>query len=207
MLQGDIRRDFVEPYFFLGEDIDLADMSRVLRLVEAEAMASLDSENIPTDKRSAQHAVDVRYESQEYCLTVPLRNAGEPIEPSFLDTLGARFAHLYEDRYGHSTLGAPIEVVSLRTRVIGALDTVQPPALKSAATQEFPHHRRTVVFDGAEQHAIVVERDDLAPGHAFDGPAVVLEATATTVVPPGFAVSVDKYGSLVIRNNDTESGV
>ena len=206
MLQGDIRRDFTEPYFFLGEDIDRADMSRMLRLVEATAIASLDSENIPARSRVAQHAVDVRYEGQEYVLTVPISSADEPLDPGFLDALGKRFALMYENRYGHSTPDAPIEIVTLRTRVTGELATPRPPAPAAARSQEFPHRRRSVVFDGAEQDTILVERTDLAPGHTFAGPAVVVEATATTVVPPGFGVSVDRYGSLVIRNLDLGSG-
>jgi N-methylhydantoinase A len=33
---------------------------------------------------------------------------------------------------------------------------------------------------------------------------VVLEDTATTVVPPGYAVTVDEIGSLIIRERDTK---
>ena len=40
--------------------------------------------------------------------------------------------------------------------------------------------------------------------HTFDGPAVVLEDTATTVVPPGHEVSVDDIGSLIIRGKDSK---
>jgi N-methylhydantoinase A len=49
-----------------------------------------------------------------------------------------------------------------------------------------------------------VRRDELAAGHAFEGPAIIVEQTATTVVPPGFNVTVDEFGSLVIRTEDAE---
>jgi N-methylhydantoinase A len=59
-----------------------------------------------------------------------------------------------------------------------------------------------VVFDGEAQDTLVARRDDLFVGHTFDGPAVVVEDTATTVVPPGYAVSVDDIGSLIISRKD-----
>ncbi|WP_291037233.1 hydantoinase/oxoprolinase family protein [Herbiconiux sp.] len=200
MLQGDIRRDFTEPYYFLDEDIDTTDMSRVLRGVETEALASLESEGIPAADRSAEHAVDVRYLGQEYFLTVPLESADEPMAEHFLDDLGARFAKAYEARYGHSTLGAPIEIVTLRTRVVGRLESANAFLIAAAEGPEFAHEIRKVIFDGQELDTVVTERDALRAGHVFTGPAIVIEATATTVVPPGFSVAVDEHGTLIITN-------
>lgn len=205
MLNGDIRRDFSEPYFFLDEDLDAADMTRQLRHMEAEALESLHSEGIPAENRHAESSVDVRYQSQEFFLTVPLTSADEPLEDGFLERLAGRFADMYFDRYGHSNLGAPIEVVTLRTRVVGRLENAETHELAAATSPEFRHEIRKVVFDREEQDTLVVDRDDLAAGHTFQGPAIVVEATATTVVPPGFEVSVDSYGTLLIRNLEIES--
>ena len=44
----------------------------------------------------------------------------------------------------------------------------------------------------------VFDRNRLRPGMAFDGPAIVEEASATTIVDGGATVEVDAYGSLVI---------
>jgi N-methylhydantoinase A len=205
MLQGDIRRDFTEPYYFLDEDIDSTDMSRVLRDVETEALDSLASEGIPSADRFAEHAVDVRYLGQEYFLTIPLRDADEPLKIDFLDDLGARFATAYEARYGHSTLGAPIEIVTLRTRVVGRLESANPFVIAPAEGPEFAHEIRKVIFDGQELDTVVTERDALRAGHTFAGPSIVIEATATTVVPPGFSVAVDEHGSLIITNLEIET--
>ena len=45
---------------------------------------------------------------------------------------------------------------------------------------------------------IVFDRDRLRPGMAFEGPAIVEEASATTIVDDSATVEVDAYGSLVI---------
>ena len=44
----------------------------------------------------------------------------------------------------------------------------------------------------------VFDRNRLRPGMAFEGPAIVEEASATTIVDEGGTVEVDAYGSLVI---------
>jgi N-methylhydantoinase A len=54
------------------------------------------------------------------------------------------------------------------------------------------------VFDGEPVDAAVLHRDRLRPGETYDGPAVVEEQSATTVVPPGSTMTVDDHGNLVI---------
>lgn len=203
MLQTDIRRNFSEPYFYLDEDIDTENMANMLRTVEKQAVDSLASEGVPVENRHATHAVDVRYESQEFTLTVPLLSADEPASEGFLETLATRFAALYQDRYGHSNLGAPIEIVTLRSEAVGDLGRLEAPQLESATSDTFKHEIRKVTFDREESDAIVVRRSDLAVGHSFEGPAIIVEETATTVVPPDFSVTVDEFGSLVIRHDNT----
>jgi N-methylhydantoinase A len=44
----------------------------------------------------------------------------------------------------------------------------------------------------------MIQRDDLPVGAVVDGPAIVSEATATTVVPPGATLRVDPFTALVI---------
>ncbi|MDT0262043.1 hydantoinase/oxoprolinase family protein [Jatrophihabitans lederbergiae] len=202
MLQTRIRQDYSEPYFFLDQDLDGADMAAVLARMEQSGLTALSHEGVHSDRRSATHAVDIRYAAQEYTLTVPLLDASEAATPGFVKTVAQRFAQLHESRYGHANLGAPIEFVTLRTTAFG--DLGQPAAQKwpPAMSQEFPHEIREVIFEGQPHDAIVVRRDDLLVGHTFDGPAVVVEDTATTVVPPENSVSVDDIGSLIIRGKD-----
>jgi N-methylhydantoinase A len=55
-----------------------------------------------------------------------------------------------------------------------------------------------VVFEGAPARTRVLDRAALGPGHAFDGPAVVQEYTATTLVPPGVHARVTPGGHLAL---------
>ncbi|MFE4777795.1 hydantoinase/oxoprolinase family protein [Streptomyces sp. NPDC056713] len=202
MLQTRIRQDYTEPYFFLDADLDGEDMAGVLRRMAETGLKELVHEGVGPDRRSATHAVDIRYAAQEYTLTVPLRDADEPAEPGFLKTVAERFADLHESRYGHANPGAPIEFVTLRTAAFGDLGHLAPHQWPKAVSAGFPHWVRQVVFDGEARDTLVVRRDDLLVGHTFVGPAVIVEDTATTVVPPECSVRVDDVGSLIIRGKE-----
>ena len=179
-------------------------MAGILRSMEVEGLTSLVSEGVPEESRATTASVDVRYQSQEFSLNVPLTSADEPESPDFIANLAVRFSAMYHERYGHSNLGAPIEIVTLRTQAVGDLGRLEAPSYVTAQDPEFKHEIRRVVFDHVEQDTIVVRRDDLGAGHTFEGPAIIVEQTATTVVPPGFNVKVDEFGSLVIRSEDIE---
>jgi N-methylhydantoinase A len=204
MLQTQIRQDYTEPYFFLDDDLDVQDMSAALSRAEAIGLEALLHESVAADQRSASHSVDIRYAAQEYTLTVPLTSATEPTEPIFVKVVAERFADLHQARYGHANLGAPIEFVMLRTTAFGELGKPQPQKWLPAASSDFPHEIRRVVFGGEPRDSIVVRRDDLLVGHTFVGPAIVTEDTATTVVPPQYTVTVDEIGSLIIRAKETK---
>ncbi|GAA5154917.1 hydantoinase/oxoprolinase family protein [Amycolatopsis dongchuanensis] len=204
MLQTRIRKDFTEPYFFLDADLDGADLTAVLTRLEEQALATLGEEGVPDGQRSVAHSVDIRYEAQEYTLTVPIADAAEPSTPDFLKVMAERFAEMHHSRYGHANLGAPIEFVTVRTAAFGDLGRPEPQKWPHAESPEFPHEVRQVVFGGRPCDAIVVRRDDLLTGHTFDGPGVIVEDTATTVVPPQYSVSVDEIGSLIIRSKESQ---
>ncbi|HEY4421730.1 MAG TPA: hydantoinase/oxoprolinase family protein [Pseudonocardia sp.] len=199
MLQTRIRKDLTQPYFSLDADLDGAGMAAVLAGIERDALATLGNEGVPEQDRAVSHAVDIRYEAQEYTLTVPLTDAAEPARADFLDVVARRFADMHKSRYGHANLGAPIEFVTLRTTAFGDLGRPEPQKWPLAQSPEFPHEVRQVVFDGEARDTVVVRRDDLLAGHGLTGPAVVVEDTATTVVPPGYELTVDELGSMIIR--------
>jgi N-methylhydantoinase A len=56
-----------------------------------------------------------------------------------------------------------------------------------------------LVHEGAEHAGVLIDRTSLRPGNEFDGPALVVEYSTTTVVPPGAACRVDRYANLILE--------
>ena len=203
MLQTDVRRDFSEPYYRRDADLDPADMARTLAAMAETAVDSLDSQGISHSARSSTLAVDVRYAEQSYTRTVPLRDAAEPHDQDFLQTLAERFATLHEARYGHANLGAPIELVTLRCTAHGALQRLDPEHIAAVDDPTVRRQEHPVVFDGQRHSGALVHRDDLGARHSLVGPAVVVEQTATTVVPPEHTLTVDPTGALLVTRRES----
>jgi N-methylhydantoinase A len=56
-----------------------------------------------------------------------------------------------------------------------------------------------VHFGGVAAPAAIVERGGLAASDGVAGPAIVEEATATTILPPGWRASIGPDGHKMIR--------
>lgn len=194
MLEADVRRDLTEPHFRAQQDIDGAEMAATLARLEQAAVDELAAQNVPADRRRVEHTVDMRYEGQDYTLTVALTSAAEPARPGFLLELAARFAAAHQARYGHATPEAPVELVMLRTTGFGSFPRIQAAA---PATEERAQDVREVVFDGVPHRTPVLRRDGVP--NQLTGPAIVVEETATTVLPPDCMSTVDRNGFLIVK--------
>jgi N-methylhydantoinase A len=205
MLETEIRKDFTRSFVTHLADLDAAGLGGALADQDAEARAALSAEGIADDAARVEHAVDVRYVGQEYTLTIPLTGPGEPLGGAFSEALQGRFDDAHLVRFGHCNPGAPVELVAARSTGLGDLGRAAPRPLAEGELAADAGLRQPVVFDGEPVDALVVRRDDLPAGSRLSGPAVVVEPTATTVVPPGMTLEVDRYGSLVIHADAQEA--
>jgi N-methylhydantoinase A len=53
-------------------------------------------------------------------------------------------------------------------------------------------------FGGRPRQTRVYDRSELRYGHTVDGPAIIGEYSATTLVPPDCVCVVDAFGNLVL---------
>ena len=50
-----------------------------------------------------------------------------------------------------------------------------------------------------EDRVPVIDREKLSPGFAIDGPVIIEEKTSTVVAEPGWQLSVDDAGNLLLH--------
>jgi N-methylhydantoinase A len=62
----------------------------------------------------------------------------------------------------------------------------------------------TIWVGDGERQATVYDRARLLAGNRVEGPAVVTEMDSTTLVLPGHAGEVDRYGNLLLRPASSE---
>jgi N-methylhydantoinase A len=196
MLHTELRRDLVRSHYRPPTAIDGAELEAVFAELATEGDALLESDGVPADQRRFYRQVDMRYTGQEY--TIPV---DAPDDANDIDALVERFHEDYTVRYGHSTPGAPVELVALRLAASGENDW--PMAAGAVeAVDSAPVRRRAVVFDATPTDAAVVHRREIVDGAVLDGPVIVEEPTATTVVSPGWRVVLGPANALVITRTE-----
>src|SRR5262249_21135120 len=130
---------------------------------------------------------------QTHVLTVPIARTEFSREE-----LAETFERAYRERFGVELREMRALVMSLRTAVIGRRRPVALDGLGSVATTQGPTGTRPVWFDRQSDETPIYRREHLAPGAPLDGPAIVEQLDATTVLEPRDRARVDTFGNLEI---------
>jgi len=139
---------------------------------------------------------DLRYKGQSFQLTLPFEN-GRSLEKRFHET------HL--ERYGHNDPDGVVEVVTIRARFVRsrslAIDRLfEPPTDDGPARRRAPRPAGTLASlpgFGRWQWPFYI-REKLKPGQSIQGPAVISQFSATTVVEKECTLEVNEIGSLLL---------
>jgi N-methylhydantoinase A len=184
ILASDFVRDYSRTVMLQPEDEALNRHFLSLEETGCHEMAELSLH--PTVLRT----LDIRYAGQGYELSVPWS----------ADFVSA-FHLLHEKRYGYADTGRPVEVVNVRSRLIAS---TQPLPFERQEAHEGDGRQavikeQSIFFEDAWHPGKLYDRARLQAGDRFAGPAVVIEYSATTFLPPGARASVDEFGNLVIQ--------
>ncbi|MBI4318664.1 MAG: hydantoinase/oxoprolinase family protein [Chloroflexi bacterium] len=197
---SDIVHDYVQSYVVELRQADLARMAAIIESLKEKARQDFRVEGVPYERQLLAPAADVRYVGQESVLNVPLDD-GQVTEATVEQTV-ERFHHLHEAVYGFKAERESAEVVNLRLTAVGNLGPLaaETDAKEARPGKPTPHGQRVVLFgrDLEATQTPVYSRATLTPGTIVEGPAIVEEAHATVVIPPGFVSTVDRHGNLVI---------
>jgi len=203
LLDTDIRATFVRTVGTAERrpaDGTVAALESTWHQLKGQAQAWLDSEQIPRDRQRFERAADLRYEHQSFELTCAVADA--PLSPAGLAALLETFHGEHRRLYTYDLPGAPIELVNLRVTAIGVLPkrASESVARRDGDVRHARAGERRVYFRGA---GVVVtpcyDRNRLGPGSSFDGPALVDQDDATSLIAPGFRARVDHAQNIVLE--------
>jgi 5-oxoprolinase (ATP-hydrolysing)/N-methylhydantoinase A len=169
-------------------------LQSVLAELEAETKARLLAAGVSdiTTERSA----DMRLLGQLHEINVRLPD-GELTDAS-LPALRAAFADAYAARYTSVYAGVAIQLVSVRVACRGPIPALPVGRMQSATKGAPLKTTRPAWFGDGFVDTPVYDRYRLAPGDTLDGPAIIEEREATTIIAPGDRVTVDDTFTLRI---------
>ena len=199
MMMSDLRRDhFVTHLVDLAEGA-ASDIESVFSSVELQAIEQFQTEGI--DKKSIKFIRygNFRYKNQEH--TTEVRLSDGPISDKQIGLIEDEFHNTYEREYTYR-LDTSVELVGIHvvaTSEVGKL-TMQKRPDQGIKEAEARKGAREVDYalEGVHE-ATLYNGEKLLPGMEFNGPAIIEDSGATTVIHPGNRVRVDGYTNIHIE--------
>jgi len=183
-----------------------ADMAEKIYVeLQDKAIDDLITEGLNPENAYFSREIDLRYTGQGYELRTPLDGLFDgQLSTQSLSAVRSRFDELHEKIHGHSASNRSVEVVSYRLRVSVQVPKYQLKAQVAKSKNEqgkAVKGERLIYPRGDEaERAVVYERDGLWVGDSFNGPAIVEQFDATTVIPSGWSATVDAHLNLILEH-------
>jgi 5-oxoprolinase (ATP-hydrolysing) len=166
----------------------LADIAAPL---EAACRAELIGQGIAEDAVEVIRTLQVRYAGTDTTLEVPMAGFAE---------IAAAFKAAHQTRFGFvdATRGLEVEAVLVDASDRAASDGPPEAACVDDVAPPRPNRYVRAWFEGIALDAGLYIREILKPGMSIDGPAIVAEANATTVIEPGWRARIDAQGDMIL---------
>jgi 5-oxoprolinase (ATP-hydrolysing) len=166
--------------------------ARLEALAEA-ATAELVRQQVAAGALQVVRRVHVRYEGSDSALVVPYGDGT-------LAEITAAFEAAYRQRFAFLMAGKRLVVEAVSVEAVVAGDAPAEAAQALQPAREVPRRETVRMYSGAQWHeAALVVREDLRPGDAVAGPAIIVEKNATTVVEPGWEAVLTALDHLVLE--------
>jgi 5-oxoprolinase (ATP-hydrolysing) len=134
--------------------------------------------------------VHLRYEGTDTALVVP---HGDP------PALVAAFEAAYRQRYSFLMPGRALVVEAVSVEAIGRTESAATAHELASGALPAPAARVPMWSGGRRHDTPVYRRETLPAGAPLDGPAIIAEANATTIVEPGWRARLSARDDLVLE--------
>jgi N-methylhydantoinase A len=145
----------------------------------------------------------MRYVGQEYTVHVPYRFDPAKSSEENKQQLTELFHQMHLNMYGHNNPQGAVELVHLRVAGYGKLEKAEfRGSVERAQGEPSVRITKATVWNGQAIPTPVYTTETLRAGHAFCGPAIIEDASSTTVVPKGYRIELDAFGNLLIGREE-----
>jgi N-methylhydantoinase A len=201
---ADLRHDFVNT---LNQPVAALDETKVRAVLEghrAEGEALIAKEAIRPQAIRVSHSADMQFVGQTHIINVPLPSAA--VDRA---TLQALFEKAYFARFKVELPEIRANLVNLNTSVTGVrpevdLSRLIDPAGRAATLEAALNEVRPVWFDSAWRDTPVYARERLPLDATIEGPAILEQMDATTVLEPGDRARGDMDGNIIVDVGESE---
>ena len=202
-IMADIRHDQVMTVNLMLDSLDSRSLDARMTEAGREAHAVVAASGLTVERIDVIYELDMHYQGQTHTVSVPLpvtlHDRGTGITEAIATVA---FESAYAKAFSRLLPGIPVRIVNLRTAAVGRRPAFDLKALAPSADSTSEAARsgtRPVWFDGGWHEASIWDRLALPTGAVINGPAVLEQGDATTVIDPGLAARVDDFGNLIVE--------
>ena len=190
---ADVRIDYVRADGAVRTDtMTKEDFAERIDDLRGRAAAEYGALGYDADALNLTFAVDARYVGQGYELRVPIDPAD--VARDGVESLVERFHQLHEQQYNHAFRNSRVEAISFRLTAEHPRPALSHDVTGAGATESTGS--RDIGLPGLTGSYAIYQRDGLPQGFAADGPAIIVETTTSTPVPPGWRFEVVGNGAI-----------
>jgi N-methylhydantoinase A len=175
-----------------------APLAKLFEQLAQRAEREIAQEGLQQDAHTLIYALDLHYAGQNTPITVPLDDIHAP---GWSARACETFHTIHARTNGFRVDDEPVAIAMARITAIGQLtrSEVLPAELATATPPNARGTRELYWSANASEQVPRYDRDDLRPGDAFDGAAIIDTRDTTVVIPPGSTTQVDGFGNILIH--------
>ncbi len=203
LLVADVEHHFVQTYFKTFEQLDITALSELLNGLWNQGRNQLRAEGFDDSRHEILTQMDMKYDGQVSDLTVPYPS--NEVNRQTINAVIKSFDEEHERSFGYNSPGTGYQLVNVRVIARGLPEVprmpekLELPVMATGASEP----NRDVYFGATRGWASVpiVNRQALI-GATTDGPLIVEEYDSTTVVPPNWNATIDKWSNIILEKVD-----
>ena len=200
LLAADFRNNFAKAIMKPIDEVDVKKGEAVFQKLEIQGAKLLEKQRVPKTNMQFIRQMDLRYFGQSYELTI---STCRPLTREVLHQTVESFHEKHKAVYGYAVKNEPVELVNVKLIAVGLVDKPklkEQPLHRKKPSKEAITAKRKVFFEQNNDYieTSIYMRKRLKAGNMIDGPAVIEQYDATTVVYPDWVASVDRFGNIVL---------
>ena len=198
MLMSDLRNDYVQTYVRPFNTVDFSEINGIWSNLETKALETYQIDGIAEDQVKFQRYLDMRYAGQEHTVKVPVPNH-DWSEADRAEII-SRFAKLHEKTYTFALEDTATEVVGVHLAAFGHVDkpTLEKTKITTDLKEALKENRPVYFAHEGWVETDIYDRHLLPTDQVIQGPVIIEEKAAVTVVHQGQSVHKDEYGNLIV---------
>lgn len=200
---ADVVEEAQEPYSAVYGPESVLEASRREDTLLKQVKQKLQEQGFKEENVRTETYLNLRYEGTDTAIMVKKQITEAGLSCDY----AVEFVNLFQQEYGFKLQKRNILICDVRVRGIGVTNILKPQALKPVSGTPKVEGLYKVYFGNGWHGTPLYKLENLGYGHAFPGPAIIMNGNSTVIVEPNCKAIITEYGNIKIEIESASSTV